>query len=337
MGVLAWWSPSIEAYFLWQAVVSVCAVAVLSIAAYRSLPFGFWSPRPSFEAIKGVWAFSAGVAGIMFFNLILTQFDKVLLVRLVSLKEFGYYSLAATVAAVGHMVAGPVVQAVYPRFVECADSESCVVPLYHKSSQMITVLVAPLMLLFCLYSEPVLYVWSGDAELARNTSPILSVLAIGVLFNALLYAPYYYQLSIGWTSLPLVGTIIASLIFVPALLLVIPQYGVIGAAWLTVLLYSSYFLLSVQYMHGRVLVKERFDWYVSDVFFPVAGACVVLLVGRMFQPDMTADRVVGFLFLIMLGLLAVIAAVLSASRLRGAAAVVVSSVLRRNSGIANWR
>ena len=49
-------------------------------------------------------------------SLLLTQLDKVMLSKLVSLEQYGYYALAAAVANLLYMVITPVSQAYYPHF-----------------------------------------------------------------------------------------------------------------------------------------------------------------------------------------------------------------------------
>jgi len=61
---------------------------------------------------------------VTFLAILLTQLDKVLLSRLLSLESFGYYTLAATVAGVLYMVIGPITSAFYPRLVELSTQEN---------------------------------------------------------------------------------------------------------------------------------------------------------------------------------------------------------------------
>ena len=50
------------------------------------------------QLLKGIWRFTAGMSGISILAVILTQLDKVILSKMLSLEMFGYYTLASMVA-----------------------------------------------------------------------------------------------------------------------------------------------------------------------------------------------------------------------------------------------
>lgn len=72
--------------------------------------------------------------GVTLLAILLTQIDKVLLSRLLTLEAFGFYTLAASVAGVLYVVTSPVTNAFYPRMVELitCDDQSALASLYHQ-------------------------------------------------------------------------------------------------------------------------------------------------------------------------------------------------------------
>ena len=74
--------------------------------------------RFSLDALHSVSRFAAGMLGINFLALLLTQADKVILSRLLPLQDYGYYMLAATVTGLMFTFVMPITQAVYPAMVE---------------------------------------------------------------------------------------------------------------------------------------------------------------------------------------------------------------------------
>ena len=124
VAILAWISPTLEAFFIWQALISVVTVALFSSAVYRALPK---PPRParfSLLALRNVWRFAAGVMAITCLALLLSQTDKILLSRLLTLKVYGYYTLAGTVANGLAVIAAPINAAFYPRFTALTTVEN---------------------------------------------------------------------------------------------------------------------------------------------------------------------------------------------------------------------
>ena len=318
VAVLAWVSPTIRAFFLWQAFVSLLSVSVLAVSVHRALPNAPSPPALSWQALAGVWKFAGGMIGITFLAILLTQVDKVLLSRLLTLERFGYYTLAAGVAGVLYMVIGPITQAIYPRMVELvsAHNQTAMISVYHQAAQLVTVATAPAVMLLSFYASGVIYMWSGNLELAQNTAPILSALVVGTFLNGLMWMPYQFQLAHGWTGLTLKVNLIAVAVLIPAIFWVVPRYGAVGAARIWVALNAGYVLIAIQFMHRKLIPREKWRWYFADVLFPVAGTIGVVLVAERVQPGTYESRRHWLVFLLLTGVSATLISALLASTVR---------------------
>ena len=115
VAVLARVSPTIEAFFIWQAVVGLAHAFLMRRAAWRALGSNP-SVRFALADLRRIWRFSAGMSGIALSALVFTQLDKVVLSKLLPLEEFGHYMLASSVAAALYILTTPLFNAVYPRF-----------------------------------------------------------------------------------------------------------------------------------------------------------------------------------------------------------------------------
>lgn len=316
--VLAFIAPSIQAFFVWQMVISFLAVAVLSAGAYRFLPIPDVSPRFKLTALSAVWKFAGGVSAVTLLAVLLTQVDKLLLSRLLQLEVFGFYTLAALVAGVLYVVTGPVTNTFYPRFVELITQgdEAGLASRYHQGAQLVTVLTAPAMVLLCVFAENVIFVWSGEISLVENTAPILSVLVIGVLLNCLMHMPAQLQLASGWISLGLKTNLVAVIVLIPAIIWFVPQHGAMGAAWIWLALNAGYFLVAIQLMHRRLIPNEKLKWYLADVLLPVSGAVLVGVFALQLHPGNYGNRWNELLFLLLVGALALFVSAMLANRVR---------------------
>jgi O-antigen/teichoic acid export membrane protein len=190
------------------------------------------------------------------------------------------------------------------------------IAIYHQSAQLITVLTAPVVLLFFFFSGGVVFLWSGKPDLAANTAPILSVLVLGAFLNGLMQIPMQFQLVHGWTRLAIHTNIVAVTIIVPAIFLVVPYYGAVGAAWVWVILNAGYVLISMQFMHQRLIPNEKIRWYFNDVILPTAGSSVIVLLSKQFQPDNFQNRWHWLVFLLITGFMALLTSLLLANRTR---------------------
>jgi O-antigen/teichoic acid export membrane protein len=284
VGVLIWVSASIEAFFIWQGVISVATLAILAAITYASLPQSKRGGRFSLEALRGIWHFASGMIGITFLALLLTQVDKILLSKLLTLSEYGYYTLAAAVAAGLYMLISPITQAFYPRLCElyARDDQTALNNAFHKGAQMVSVFPGSAAIVLILFAETFLRLWTHDAALAERTAPLLSLLMLGNLLNCLMWIPYQTQLAHGWTSLGVCTNIVAVFIIVPAILWATPRYGAEGAACVWVSLNAGYVLIGIHFMYRKILVREKWRWYGQDILMPLgvgllgAGALAML-------------------------------------------------------------
>ena len=97
--VLILWlvSPTIQAFLLWQIGISIINAFLLALLLWRELPQSESKAVFQKHLLKGIWRFAAGMSGISILAVILTQLDKVILSKMLTLEMFGYYMLASVV------------------------------------------------------------------------------------------------------------------------------------------------------------------------------------------------------------------------------------------------
>lgn len=318
LGVLALVSPTIEAFFAWQGLVSLLSLGVLAWRLHASLPA---PPRParfSLAALRDIRRFAGGVFGISLLAVLLQNVDKLLLSRLLGLADFGYYMLGATLAAGLLLISGPIVLAVAPMLVRLHDSgnDAGLAITYHKSAQLVTVALAPAALVLAAFAPGVLFAWSGDAAIAARTAPVLALLALGNLANALMQIPHQLQLAAGWTGLATRVNIAAVVVMIPLLAWAVPQFGAPAAALVWLGINLGYLLYTIPAMHRRLLPGEMWHWYWSDVLRPLAGAAMAIAAAALLAPGADASRLDWLGFMLASGSAATLAAALLAGTVR---------------------
>jgi O-antigen/teichoic acid export membrane protein len=286
VSVLVWMSASIEAFFIWQGLVSVATLMILAGTTYATLPRAERAGRLSIEALRGVWRFAGGMVGITLLALLLTQVDKILLAKMLTLKEFGYYTLASAVASVLHMLIGPITQAFYPIFCRLHARRDIVALAenYHKGAQLVSVIAGSAAIVLIFFAETFLILWTQDGELAGRVSLLLRLLVLGNLLNGLMHMPYQMQLAHAWTSLGIYVNTIAVLFIVPALFWAVPHSGAIGAAWVWVALNAGYCLIAIHFVHRRIMTTEKWRWYRQDVLAPLLASGIAVSLIKALWP-----------------------------------------------------
>jgi O-antigen/teichoic acid export membrane protein len=245
-------------------------------------------------------------------TLLLTQIDKIVLSRLLSLEMFGYYSLAAVAANSLYALVAPVAAAAFPGLTrEAASGNSAgTAVLYHRATQTVTVLVVPIAAVLAFFAPLVLRVWTGNAKVATVSGAVLSVLVTGVALNALMNIPYMLQLAYGRTNLTLYCNVAGLLLMVPALIVLTPRFGPIAAAIAWLVLNIGYITIEMTILHRRLLPGELRAWYMTDVGKPALAAVVTVLVAWMLSPDAEFGRAGAVAMLAGVVALATIAATL---------------------------
>ncbi|MBT8565444.1 oligosaccharide flippase family protein [Polynucleobacter paneuropaeus] len=282
LGVLAYVSSTIEAFFLWQGLISIISALILAIKTYRLLPIGMRAARFDLVAVLRVRRFAGGIALTTLLALLLTQVDKLLLSKLVSLEDFGYYTLAGSVAGALGFLVSPIATAVSPRLTELVakSQPELLIDTFHRASQWLAVLLIPVALAIVLFSEPLLYVWTGNVNLARLVAPLLALIALGTLLNGFMHIPYMVQLAHGWTGFAVRMNTVAVCLEVPFLLWVVPRFGSIGAAWVWLTLNAGYLLIGTHFMHRRLIPGEKWIWYKNAVFKPLIFGAIAMFLLR---------------------------------------------------------
>lgn len=317
IAVLAWVSPTIQAYFVWQGAISLITVAWYVKAVYGSLPPPSERPSLSFSAVANIWRFASGMTLMSMLAFLLTQTDKILLSRLLTLTEFSYYALASAVASSLYLLTSPITNAIYPKFTElvASDDGDSLTATYHNAAQMVTVTMGGAALVLIAFAQQILLLWTGDPSLSRQTAPLLSILTLGTLLHGLMWIPYQMQLAHGWTSLGVKINAVAVATLVPLLIWLVPRYGALSAAWAWVGLNTGYLLLEIYFMHRRIIPREKRRWYLQDLLAPIGAGGLVAALCRWLLPG-DLGKLPEFAALILIATVVVGAGALAAPAVR---------------------
>ena len=315
--ILVFVTRSIAAFFAWQSLISALTIISLRWLMHASLDDGRARGGFSTLELKRISRFALGVTSITLLGVALTQVDKLLLSRLLLLKDYGEYILAVTLAAAPLSLAGPITQAAQPRFARAvaAQDELTLAHLFHGSAQFLSVIVGSAAVVIMCFSHEVLVLWLHNPALANRLAPLVRVLALGSLLNGLVWLPYGLQLAYGWTKLGARINLIAVATLIPSLLIVVPKYGAIGAAWLWVVLNIGYCTVSLHFMFLRILPEHKIRWYVFDAGMPLLAAAVVALALKGAFPG-DGSFLLRLLFLGLVSVTAVCVAAAAASVIR---------------------
>ena len=214
-----------------------------------------------------------------------------MLTSVLSLSAFALYSLAYTIASAVRMLAQPIDQAVFPRLTQLhhVGDSAGLATLYHKATQY-TIGVDGECWSISVSSSAVTSSRSGCATLRSPARPTRcsQLCVIGMVLNGIMNGPYFMQMAAGWTELLVKVNAVMVVLFLPLIVILTLQAGIVGAAVAWVLLNIAYLVSVVRLMHRRLLIGEMRDWYVKDLLLPISAGAAAALLYRAVVPTPTA-------------------------------------------------
>lgn len=334
VAVLASWSADIQIFFLWQAFVSLLSIGLHIALTYRYLPQAPSNSKFSIIELKVIYLFSGGMFIQTILTLLLTQTDKVILSKMLSLEAFGYYMMAVTFAGVVNQLINPITSAYFPRFSELVALKkiNSLIETYHQSSQLVSALTMPITMLLIIYGSSILLIIGIDSKIVNQVAPLLSLVAIGLMLNGLMHIPYMLTLAFGWTSYAIVTNVVALIFLFPAIIWGVPLYGAQGAAGILIILNIGYLLISMKYLHSRLLKTELWNWYRDDLFKPLTVNLVFGVLMSVAQPH-ELKGILQIMWIFAFTFILFTLTLLSCNRLRGGFIKLLILIFNKINGI----
>lgn len=258
------------AFFTYQLAVAAAELLVVAVTAYRLLPDAgshLSAAERLPEPLRELSRFAFSLAFASFVWACATQADKVLLSSILSLSDYGYFSIAVVVAGAVLMMTGPLGIAVLPRLsrlVRDGDTQA-LVALYRNATQVAAVASAPVVLTFACFPEQLLWAWTGDAATVSQASRVMALYAVGYGFLVLAAMPYFIQHAKGNLRLHVTGNVLFVAVLLPLLWVAVKLFGMPGAGWAWVAVNMLFFVIWVPIVHHRFLPGIHLRWLFSDI------------------------------------------------------------------------
>jgi O-antigen/teichoic acid export membrane protein len=299
-------------FFAFQVCVAAVELLVLITKTYQLVPalngptkyrWGLnWVP------LREVAKFSSGIAYASGAWVLLTQTDKLILSKLLTLTDYAYFSLAAQVASGLLVLTTAISSTVVPRLsrLDAEGKQEELIRTYRQVTQMVTAIATSVALILSVFDEQILLVLTGDATIAKSSAKILSLYAFGNGIYAIGTLQTYLQFAKGDLKLHVTGNTLLVLFVVPALIASSINFGAEGAGycWLTATI--IYFVFWVPRVHSRLYPNLNKVWHFRDVFvvsiFSFGGISIAKQISNI-EGFLTNDRFALALSIAFLGLL----------------------------------
>lgn len=308
--VLILWlfSPTIEAFFIWQAFISLAESFVFFTSIWKVLPKSLKKPSFKLNIIKEIWRYAAAISANAIISILLTQLDKIILSNMLTLKMFAYYTIAATAASSIWLIIVPFSKAVFPRLVSFYETKQKekLISLFHNTSKLLSLLLFPFCAVLIVFSKQILSIWMQDPIIVDNAYIIMSLLVFGTMLNGMASLPSMCAPAFGWPLLLTYTNIIQSIFIIPLIIILVNWLEGIGAAIAWIILNCTYIFVLPPLFFRHYLAEEKKKWYLFDLFIPLTVAFSVTIISSLVAPKMSMQlfNIVWILGTVLIGFFA---------------------------------
>ncbi|MEA1085869.1 oligosaccharide flippase family protein [Sphingomonas sp. CD22] len=278
--VLMFIEPSLRCFLLWQIIVSLLQVVAARYLSWHAL--GHRERVASdFTLVPPLFGFSSQIAAATLLGVIVAQLDKLILPRFVSLDEVGKFGVAFLVSRLLITLISPVYSAFYPHLTAliAGDGSNEVATAYRLYSRIANAILFSTAAYIAVFGVDIITVWTGDQALALHLHVVLPLLVAGSALNASMYFPHALQLARGDSNAAVLVNLVMFATLVPTLAILLPGYGIEGAA-------IAWFLSNVANVAASILLTHRRGfqvsarlWLVTDFLLPMLTALLPALIG----------------------------------------------------------
>lgn len=285
LGVVVLLGLGSNLYLVAAWLTSCLVLAVLVYIFVAAKLFGWQSLMPGFDSsvIKRNLRFSSLMMSNSLLATGLTSIDKVVVSKLLSVTEFGLYGFASATVGRANMVTAAIGQAALPAFASHfrAGDHDALLRQYRKLQDLVCFGTLPMFAAIAFGALPA-YRYLFNSSIASHLLVPTDVLVVGFYMAAVMYVPYIASVAVGKPEIMVRGNSIALLIQIPATVVLVIAYGIVGAAFSWVLYQVFAFLYVAPRISRQALRIEPITWYLHSftafgLGLVVYGATLALL------------------------------------------------------------
>lgn len=299
--VLVLWlaSPTIIAFAAWQLLSNILYCVAARVSLWHALTPDPTQLRPRFEweVFRNTWRYAAGMVGISVIGIMLTQADKLVISRMLTLQTLGYYALAVAVASIPITLSNVIASAVFPRLTAhvAMEDRAGLTNVYRKSSDLIAVALIPTGLTLVAFGGEFVFAWTGSSATAQTVAPVAAFLVAGQLLQGITILPYYLGLAHGSVKLSLRLGIASIVVITPLLVYLIAKQGVVGAGVSWLILNICSLPINLYFLHRWFLPREL-GRYLRRISVSAVAVLPCVLLAYWLAPQ-SSSRLLAFLHL----------------------------------------
>jgi O-antigen/teichoic acid export membrane protein len=176
---------------------------------------------------------------------LMVSMDRFFIGAFVSVGAIAYYATPFDMVTKTFAISNAFVSVLFPMFgaLYLADPRK-VIRLYFKGLKMILILLTPILLLIGVGAKILLLHWLGSS-FAQYGGPVMRILCLGVLINAMAAVPFAFLQGVARPDLTAKFHLAEAPLYIMTLWILGTRFGILGVAWAWTIRVSFDFILLV--------------------------------------------------------------------------------------------
>ena len=245
---IAWFGPRLD-YTVGSLVL---ARYIILVAHYLSVKNCFKNIRDdlSLEESKHLFQFGGWMTLSNIISPLMVVADRFLIANFLGAAAVAFYTIPAEFMIRLLVLPAAITTTLFPVFSKYISENNFddAFALYKKSMKIIFLIMGAVAIGVGIGADFGLQMWLGR-DFAEKSTAVASVLAVGILFNSMAQIPHAYIQASGDARSTALIHVFESALYIPALLLLIQRYGILGAA----IAWMLRALLDLILLHARTL------------------------------------------------------------------------------------
>ncbi|MBI3703490.1 MAG: oligosaccharide flippase family protein [Rhizobiales bacterium] len=266
--------------------ISIAELAVTAWYAWAAVEDGD-KARFLTAMVRRLWAFLLTSSLAVAVGALLQSVDKIIVSAMLPLDVVGRYMFVSQICLLVLKLIAPNVTAIFPRLSASIRRADIVEArrVYFAAAQIVSCIVAVFGLGAVFFGGDALLLLTGDARAAQDYHWLFALLAFAFGLNGFCLIPNALRLSEGQPGTALWANAIAGVVYLPAIWLLTPSYGVIVPAALWFAVNAFVFVVLVARAHRDALAGYAWPWLATCVAPQLAASAAVYSIAKFLLPQ----------------------------------------------------
>jgi O-antigen/teichoic acid export membrane protein len=290
--IAIWFIPSLEMFFAWQSITTIIFTLVLGFTVNRELDENFNKLNFKIEKkiLKKIIGFAGGMLLISVVASINTQLDKLVISKLLPIETLGYYTLAVSMGTIILISVSPFSITTLPRFTSLYSQgkQKEASKLFDKISLVVGIIVFSLITNIIFFSKELLWIWTGDIDIADSAYQYVPFMAISYGMLSLAIIPFNVAIANGYTKLNNQLGLISLFLTIPGYLIATKYFNAIGAAVVycfvqTTITIIYLYIINKKFIKNQSFVSMLFKQIIKPLFISFSIVLLLSFIPRIYQ------------------------------------------------------